>query len=267
MRKRKISTIALLLGLFLCRAPAEVGALILGKEDGLSVECEVCGYNVEKGFVQLRAGQKRGVVPFTSLSSNVQQRVVAWATDEAFASSSVLNVTIQERQARRKVDATVDRYRYTGKAEDVSYFIVMDNQSPFEMKNVHLECRIFYEGNGDRSYNGSNWNVRDDTNHQQENKNVIVAELTFDLPPLEARDITTSAISMIDVSGQQDARWRNTSTTIRMYEERLLGMHLTLKMKGHDGEVIVRTFEEGRVPRESQWDEYKEGAPPQRPAL
>lgn len=247
---------------------AKVPKLILGEKDGLPMECEVCGYDVEKGLVKLRAGTKSGSKPFGSFSTNVQDRIVIWATDEAFDSTSDLKVTIREKEDRDKVDTTVNNYRYSGKKEKVSYTIVLENRTPFAMENVRLEVRIFYEGRADRDSGRSFNRMGDTANNLTENQNVVYDKKYIDIPANDVVEVETPGVVILNVTGEQESNnSRFANTSMETYEEDLEGMQLILSRKGSGGHVLVRTQDDGSVPKESKWGEYDEGAPERKPAL
>ena len=240
--------------------------LILGEKEGLPVECEVCGYDVEKGLVKLRAGTKRGSKPFESFSTNVQDRIVMWATDEAFESSG-LKVSIREEVDKKKVESKVGDYEYTGRSEEVTYVVVMENRSPFPMENVKVEYRIFYEGVADEDYDSSFGNVRSSNDNRAENKNVIYEKEYLDIPANDIVEFKTTSVRILNVNGERESTGQFSVRRIQMYEEDLLGIQFSVRRKGMDDHVFARVEEDGSVPKESKWGEYKEGNPERKPTL
>ena len=236
--------------LFAAGAQAKVPALILGEANGLPVECEVRGYDVEKGLVKLCAGEKRGVKPFDSFSTNAQQRIVAWATDEAFESSSLLKI----RVAQKEVDKREVKFQnsnpssitggFDGTTSLIVYSVEFENRSPFEMKGISIDSRIFYEFG---------------TKHNPRQVRVDVPD--FDLLPGEAKVLEAGSVWIRDGDRINEQIHSFDGVSEKMEKkikckDRLCGAHMLVTKSGSVEGDVSRCVKEGRIPKEEEWDEY-----------
>ena len=236
-------------------AQAKVPKLILGEKDGLPVECEVCGYDVEKGLVKLRAGTKAGSKPFDSFSTNAQQRIVAWATDEAFESTADLKVTITKfgDEIEERSEGENNSWSST-EGEIVLYEICIENTTPFEMKGIRVEYRIFYEKTerGYRSYaTGASQVMKD-----KEFKLYRRGEDSVDISCGELGRVSTGFVQITEFQSMDISQQGNVVS--KEVSGKLLGMHVSLVKVAENGDELRRELTKGRVPRENKWDEYKD---------
>jgi hypothetical protein len=238
------------LSILLLAAGVQAGnsKLMLGTADGLPGECEVGGYDVETGLVKLRAGSQTGTRPFDSFSADAQKKIMGWASDKAYEASNVLRIDIQKESAPTAKDKAV-------KDELVVYQISIENRSPFEITNIDITYRVFYEEVHSLQYNnyggrfgGSFSSGGDNTT---ESKRVLTGKVSVTVAPNGKKTIAIPGVTIRDTR-------KDKAYTTEIYKGRLLGLFCELSKLSVSGETLERQVKDGSIPRETKWSEYKD---------
>jgi len=220
--------------------------LTLGVEDGLDGEWDVRGY--EGDTVRLYGSSGMTTFGFDTFRPEVQKKIVAWAVDDAFNSSSSLSIRVkqeEEREKKKRPPASEKKKEFEyGKIEHVHYTLLIKNRSAVAIDDIEVEYRIFYE----ESY-GKSSILR-----------VVDEKEVFSLSPGEKRTLTTDTVFIRDflrvknaVREGGDAFSRGSQTVVK---DHLQGIHITLTRQDRNQTPVVRTCEKGTVPNKSEWDNY-----------
>jgi hypothetical protein len=225
--------------LFAAGVRAGNSKLLLGTEAGLPGECEVGGYDVETGLVTLRQGSNSGTRPMDSFPTNVQAKIIGWAADEAFASSSGFKINATEQET--KTDYPFCSEGFEGIVSDIHYDVTCENRSPFEMAGITVECRIFYKMDGG-------------TVMQK------CSRESFDLPPGGKKVWQTETVSIrngknVSTTMELGGGYFGSSSSAMVRHEKKIrddvkGVCVLVRKAGFNGAPVFRKIKKGSIPKE-----------------
>jgi hypothetical protein len=234
--------------LFAAGVQAGNSKLVLGTEAGLPGECEVSGYDVETGLVKLRAGSNFGTRPIESFPTNVQAKIIGWAADEAFDSSSGLKIKVTEKETKTKksVKKPTSQPRFDGNISTVIYTISLENCSPFELKGITVDAQVFFE--------------------RQEHPQQVRTQLSVDLFPGETKEFQTKPVQIRN--GDLVNTYIVTERSFSGYggfgyseserisktdcKDRLSGVYVVAAKPDREGVPVRREVKKGQIPKEKE---------------
>ena len=235
--------------------------------------CEVRDYDASDRAVKLVVGGAITNRPFSSFSQTTQRKIIEWATDKEFASSTGLRIQATKNEKTKKHEAPnkaltrkrVGETYLEGDEDQVWYTIEIENRSSVEMKNIKMMSRIFYQAQIKAS-------------DSDRAKKMLVGSEKIDLAPGEKKIIQTRPVTIRDVRkttiymqwGNRNGGGGNAGRTVdertHKLSDRLQGLQVSLKKRSADGEVLERKYEKGFVPDERDWADYSKASPDKKAA-
>lgn len=215
--------------------------LVLDETFGLPEKVEVL--SCDGANVKVKTGAGISIRSFGSFPDFAQEEILAWGADETFRSSSKLRVKIEEGISELETSH--------GEIHFVKYEVEAENRGDVALTNVEAVCSIFYE----KIESGV-----------PEKKYKAVSSLKICLHPEKPTVIKSKTVELRDeiIPGKagvnpydQGASVGSAST---YYEDVLNGVLICLYRKNRHGEMDVREFKDGRLPKKKDRDKYKSDA-------
>lgn len=216
---------------------------------------EIKSYSSKDGVVIIKSGAGATNRPFSSFSTEEQQQITDWLADREFKSSG-LNVEIEKSEASdevKKLDFSEPRVAFRrGETKTVTYSVVVENRSVVPFNNIRLDSRLFIESMVAKS----------------KLKTCFTETKTLSLAPGEKQKVSLRPAlirdELIQVSDQVVSGTVRSGDPTVHNQDRLVGMYLCVSKKDQNGSAIEHKFEDGNVPDEKRWADYRTLESPRR---
>lgn len=218
-------------------AQAEKITLVLGSEDGLPGECEICKYDTEKGIVHLRSGEKCGYLPFDSFSLEARKKITEWACDNAFLSGAFTAALVKKDD--KKPTIAVEN-GFSGTNHHISYKLTLKNTSALPIKNVNVEFFILYENKIDNDTQDRMQRYRAFTSFYPNGNSV------FYTPALQLQEGHSVHTWREQINA--NTQYQRTVRTSKKISNQITGTYILLSKKDANGNLIYWENKTGRVP-------------------
>ena len=154
--KRLVLFICLTASVFGVRAAAQYRDFT--SADGKTIKAAVKAYDAQKKIVTIERDNKRtSKVPITVFSEADQKYILEWDASKGFLSANLLKISCADKVVEKRKEKELEDVNYTGGAvvkdfektvitfERIAYDIQFQNMNKYELKNIRMEYRIYYE--------------------------------------------------------------------------------------------------------------------------